>query len=66
MTRTYRGGDNAIATKGGFVIAQDEASSEFFGMPGAAIRTGKVDRILPLDEIAPSLLGLMGQKVRAS
>jgi len=44
-----------VKTQGGTVIAQDEASSEFFGMPGAAIGTGAVDRVLPLVEIAAAL-----------
>ena len=33
-------------------IAQDEATSVVFGMPGEAIKTGAVDRVLPLDRIA--------------
>ena len=44
---------------GGTVIAQDEGSSDFFGMPGAAIQTGNVDFILPLDEIASALVTLV-------
>jgi two-component system, chemotaxis family, protein-glutamate methylesterase/glutaminase len=40
------------------VIAQDEASSEFFAMPHAAIRTGDVDFILPLEQIGPKLISL--------
>jgi two-component system chemotaxis response regulator CheB len=52
-------GVSAVKRMGGTVIAQDEASSEFFGMPGAAIATGNVDFVLGLDEIAPALLKLM-------
>jgi len=44
-------GAAAVHAAGGFVIAQDEATSEYFGMPGAAIARGAVDRVLPLDEI---------------
>jgi two-component system chemotaxis response regulator CheB len=52
-------GITAVKERGGTVIAQDEATSEFFGMPGAAIRTGCVDFVLRLEEIAPALVTLV-------
>src|SRR5262245_3630264 len=51
-------GVRAVKARGGTVIVQDEASSEFFGMPREALRTGLVDRVLPLDAIAPALVEL--------
>lgn len=53
-------GVRAVKKMGGTVIAQDEASSEFFGMPGAAIATGAVDFVLPLEDIASALGTLVG------
>jgi two-component system chemotaxis response regulator CheB len=52
-------GVQAIKKMGGIVIAQDETTAEFFGMPSAAIRSGSVDFVLPLDEIAPALVTLV-------
>jgi two-component system chemotaxis response regulator CheB len=52
-------GVKAVKERGGTVIAQDEETSEYFGMPGAAIATKSVDFILSLDEIAPALLSLV-------
>ena len=52
-------GVQAIKKMGGTVIAQDAHTSEFFGMPGAAIQSGSVDWILPLDEIAAVLVRLV-------
>jgi two-component system chemotaxis response regulator CheB len=52
-------GVRAIKERGGIVIAQDEPSSEHFGMPGAAIRSGAVDFILSLEEIASALITLV-------
>jgi two-component system chemotaxis response regulator CheB len=52
-------GVTAIKKKGGTVIVQDEATSEFFGMPSAAIRTGTVDFVLSIDEIPGALLTLV-------
>jgi two-component system chemotaxis response regulator CheB len=52
-------GVKAIKTMGGTVLAQDEASSEFFAMPSAAIETGRVDFVLPLEEMASALVALV-------
>lgn len=52
-------GLRAVRAVGGRVIAQDEASSEIFGMPGAAVAAGIVDQTLPLDAIAPFLIRLV-------
>jgi two-component system, chemotaxis family, protein-glutamate methylesterase/glutaminase len=51
-------GVSTVKRGGGTVIAQDETSSEFFAMPGAAIRTGDVDFILPLGQIGAKLISL--------
>lgn len=52
-------GVQAIKKMGGTVIVQDEKSSEFSGMPTAAIRTGQSDFIMPLGEIAEALTTLV-------
>lgn len=52
-------GVKAIKKMGGTVLAQDEKSSEFFGMPGAAMQTGCVDFMLPLEEIPSALITLV-------
>ena len=52
-------GVKAINKMGGTVLAQDEKSSEFFGMPGAAMATGCVDFMLPLEEIPSALITLV-------
>ena len=54
-------GVTAIKARGGTVIVQDEGTSEFFGMPSAAIRTGTVDFVLSLDEIPAALATLLGE-----
>jgi two-component system chemotaxis response regulator CheB len=48
-------GVRAIKERGGTVIVQDEASSQFSGMPRAAARTGCADHIVPLSDIAALL-----------
>lgn len=51
-------GAAAVKRAGGRVLAQDEATSQYFGMPGAAILAGGVDEVLPLSEIGPAVLQL--------
>ncbi len=45
-------GCQQIKQEGGVVIAQDEATSVVWGMPGAVAKAGLADYILPLQEIA--------------
>jgi two-component system chemotaxis response regulator CheB len=52
-----RGGREIVAA-GGSVIAQDEASSVVWGMPGAAANAGICAAVLPLDQIASKLVRL--------
>jgi two-component system chemotaxis response regulator CheB len=44
-----------IVAAGGSVIAQDEASSVVWGMPGSAASAGVCSAVLPLDQIAPKI-----------
>ncbi|MBW4650379.1 MAG: chemotaxis protein CheB [Kastovskya adunca ATA6-11-RM4] len=54
-------GVQTIKEKGGLVIAQDQETSQVFGMPSAAINTGCVDWILPINEIPQALMELVFQ-----
>jgi len=65
---TGMGNDGAEGTRfvknaGGITIAQDEATSMIYGMPEAAVETGCVDFILPLNEIALKLISLTGGEI---
>ncbi len=69
LTGTGRDGSmgiKAIKEKGGTTIAQDEKTSEHFGMPQAAIATGTVDFVLPIQDIAPAIIALISgeQEIR--
>ncbi len=45
-------GCEAIRAAGGQVLAQDEATSVVWGMPGSVARAGLADKVLPLDQLA--------------
>jgi two-component system chemotaxis response regulator CheB len=57
-------GASIIAEAGGSVIAQDEATSVIWGMPGSAAEAGICAGILPLESIAPRV-GELVRGVRA-
>jgi two-component system chemotaxis response regulator CheB len=53
-------GVQTVKRLGGIVIAQDPSHAQHPGMPAAAIETGVVNFVLPLEEIAPMLVRLAG------
>ena len=61
MGRDGAAGMLALRRAGGDTIAQDEASSVVWGMPGEAVRLGAARRVLALDDIAPALTGLAAE-----
>lgn len=58
------GGVPFIQNVGGVVIVQDPVSCVAPSMPRAAISTGCVDHVLPLEEIGPALVTLVNGEVR--
>jgi two-component system, chemotaxis family, protein-glutamate methylesterase/glutaminase len=51
-------GCDAIRQAGGYVIAQDEASSIVWGMPGSVVSAGLANTVLPLEAIAREVIDL--------
>jgi two-component system chemotaxis response regulator CheB len=54
-------GTEILRAQGANVLAQDEASSVVWGMPGAVVSAGLADQVLPLDEIVPEILRIVGR-----
>ncbi len=49
-------GSESIRKVGGQVLAQDEATSVVWGMPGSIVRAGLADSVLPLSAIAGEIM----------
>ena len=54
-------GCRMVREQGGSVLAQDQASSTVWGMPGAVAGAGLAHKVLPLDAIAPEILRIVGR-----
>ncbi|WP_428392550.1 protein-glutamate methylesterase/protein-glutamine glutaminase [Lichenicoccus sp.] len=52
-------GGKAVLDAGGSILAQDEASSVVWGMPGAVARAGLCHAVLPIDELARKVSSMM-------
>jgi two-component system chemotaxis response regulator CheB len=52
-------GTRCVVDAGGSAVAQDEATSVVWGMPGAVAQAGLCHAVLPLTRIAPKLLDLL-------
>lgn len=59
MGRDGADGLRLVRQAGGTVLAQDEATSDVFGMPAEVIREGIADHVLPLHSIATQLTNLV-------
>ena len=54
-------GAEILKARGARILAQDEASSVVWGMPGAVVNAGVADSVLPLDHVVPEILRLVGR-----
>jgi two-component system chemotaxis response regulator CheB len=59
MGRDGTAGLGAVKRAGGFVFAQDEASSVVWGMPGSAVEAGVTNQVLPLPHLARAVAALV-------
>ena len=57
-------GGSSIAEAGGTIVAQDEASSVVWGMPGAVALAGLCNAVLPLADIAPHVMLFLARGAR--
>jgi two-component system chemotaxis response regulator CheB len=56
MGRDGARGLKEIRERGGRTIAQDRATCAVYGMPKEAVRIGAAEEVLPLEQIAPTLI----------
>ena len=56
MGHDGRDGSRALRAAGGTILAQDEATSIVWGMPGAVAEAGLADQILPLSQIGSDIV----------
>ncbi len=63
MGHDGRDGCAALQSGGARVIVQDEATSVVWGMPGAVVNAGLADEVLPLADIAGSVMQLMRARI---
>ena len=54
-------GAEILKAQGASILAQDEASSVVWGMPGAVVNAGLADCVLPLDQVVPEILRRVGR-----
>jgi two-component system chemotaxis response regulator CheB len=54
-------GCRVIRDHGGAVLAQDQASSTVWGMPGAVTNAGLAHKVLSLNDMVPEILRLVGR-----
>lgn len=52
-------GASAFHARGARVLAQDEASSVVWGMPGAVVQHGLADRVVPLPQMAEEITSMV-------
>jgi two-component system chemotaxis response regulator CheB len=58
-------GARRLVDSGGEVLAQDEATSVVWGMPGAVAKAGLARAVLPIHEIAPAIQARLGSPAAA-
>jgi two-component system, chemotaxis family, protein-glutamate methylesterase/glutaminase len=59
-------GSRLIREQGGSVLAQDQATSTVWGMPGAVAQAGLAYKVLPLAAIAPEILRVTAQSTAST
>lgn len=59
-------GSQALVAAGGSLLAQDEASSVVWGMPGAVVQAGIANEVLPIGDVAAAIVNRARRRDLAS
>lgn len=59
-------GCRAIRAAGGRILVQDRETSAVWGMPGAIVKAGLADKVLPLHELAAEVIRCTARSARGS
>lgn len=59
MGKDGAGGTIRVKDSGGVTISEDKSTCTIYGMPKAAFETGKVDLVVPLDQMASKIVNIV-------